>query len=282
MKRSICFKKGWTKLTVTELQQKIDEADMIVVGIGAELRVDKILSYDADEIKEFYQKIGMKKYEEVLAKAENSEEFAYLKELYYSYYIQMNNIPTIYDKVAKLLENKNYFIITSNTDDCIYSSQLDHAKIVAPCGTRRNLQCSKGCSKTLYPSQGLLLAKLQEFEQTGETSKIRCGKCKEELEFNVRTKETASRYVEEGYLTQWGAYTKWLQGTLNKQFLVLELGEGFEQPTLFHWPFERLVYFNQKAQLIRVHKTLSQVGEEIKERSQPIPMSAIEFLETYC
>lgn len=265
-------------MTITNIQKKIDESDMIVVGIGAELRADKIIAYHADEIKQYYEKLGMKKYTDVLNAAEENADFAYLRELYYSYYMQTQKIPTVYDKLAKALEGKNYFIITSNIDDFIYCSSLDETRIVAPCGTRRLFQCSKGCSKSLYPSKELILAKIQEFEQTGDRSKIRCGKCGEELEFNIRMKENPSRYVEEGYLSQWGSYTKWLQGTLNKRFLALELGEGFEQPSLFHWPFERIVYFNQKAQLIRVHKKLSQIGEELKERAQTVPMSAIDFL----
>lgn len=265
-------------MKITEIQKTIEDAEMIVIGIGAELRADKIIPYDSEEIKAYYEKLGMKQYQHILEEAKDKEDFAYLRELYYAYYIQTQKIPTIYDSLAKVLEGKNYFIITSNTDDLIYSSSLDAARIVAPCGTRRLFQCSKGCSKNLYPAKELILAKLEEFELTGDMSRIRCGKCKEELIFNIREKENPANYVEEGYLSQWGNYTKWLQGTLNKRFLALELGEGFEQPSLFHWPFERIVYFNQKAKLVRVHNKLSQIGEELKERAKSVPVSAIEFL----
>ena len=259
------------------LKKEIENADMVVVGIGAELQAKNLIPYQAKEIAQFYQELGMTKYEEICAHA-NEEEFTYIKDLYYFYYIVTQKIPTIYDRLEKILAGKNFFIITSNTDDLIYSSTLDETKIVAPCGTRRYFQCSKGCEKNLYPAKELMFAKLKEFEETGETSKIGCGLCKAPLEFNIRIKDTADHYVEEGYLSQWGKYTKWLQGTLNKRFLVLELGEGFEQPNLFRWPFERLVYLNQKAKLIRVHSKLSQIGEDLKERAVSVPMSAIDFL----
>ena len=261
------------------IREEIQAADKIVVGIGAELSAKRLLPYDAKEIDDFYQSIGMTQYEMVRKASEEQEEMAYLRDLYYFYYIRTHKIPSVYDELAKWLEGKDYFIITSNTDDFIYCSSFDEARIVSPCGTRRLFQCSYSCSHSLYPSKELMLAKLKEYEETKETSQIACGKCKEPLVFNVRTKENASNYMEEGYLSQWSVYTKWLQGTLNKRFVALELGEGFEQPTLFHWPFERLVYFNQKAKLIRVHKKLSQVGEELKERAMAVPMDSMELLQ---
>ena len=265
-------------MNIQDIKKEIDSADMVLVGIGAELSANKIFPYDSKEIINFYEKFGMKQYETVVKESEQKKEMEYLRDLYYFYYIRTHKIATLYDQLAECLSDKNYFIITSNTDDLIYSSKLEEEKIVSPCGTRAYFQCSVGCNRSLYSAEALMLAKIKEYEETGETSQIACGQCKKPLEFNVRTKESAAHYVEEGYLEQWEAYTKWLQRTLNKKVLVLELGEGFEQPSLFHWPFERLVYFNQKAKLVRVHKKLSQVGEELKERGLSIPISSVDFL----
>ena len=78
---------------------------------------------------------------------------------------------------------------------------------------------------------------------------------------------TNGHYDESGYLPQWKAYQTWLGNTLNRELVILELGEGFATPTVMRWPFEKTVYFNKKAELVRVHSKFAQVPPELTERS---------------
>ena len=89
----------------------------------------------------------------------------------------------------------------------------------------------------------------------------------------------AENYLEEGYLDQWAVYKKWLQGTVNKKVCILELGVGMKYPTVIRWPFEKITFFNQKAELFRVHSRLYQMTEEIKERGFGICQSPQVFLK---
>ena len=76
----------------------------------------------------------------------------------------------------------------------------------------------------------------------------------------------------------WETYTKWLQGTLNRNLVILELGVGMELPQLIRFPFEKVAYFNQKSCLYRVHSHLYQMTEEIKERGYSVPMHPVTLL----
>ena len=69
---------------------------------------------------------------------------------------------------------------------------------------------------------------------------------------------------------QWNAYMNWLARTLNRKLVILELGEGFMQPTIIRWPFEKTAAINQKAHLYRVHKTFYQISDEIKEKATAV------------
>ncbi len=40
-----------------------------------------------------------------------------------------------YTRLAELLEGKDFFLVTLNTDDLIYASSLPSDRIVAPCGS---------------------------------------------------------------------------------------------------------------------------------------------------
>ncbi len=92
---------------------------------------------------------------------------------------------------------------------------------------------------------------------------------------NVVTNED---YDESIYLPQWEVYTKWLQHTLHKRLCVLELGCGFQFPSVIRFPFEKVVYFNKKASFVRVHPKLAQLTPEIKERSISVAGYPVEIL----
>lgn len=89
---------------------------------------------------------------------------------------------------------------------------------------------------------------------------------------------TNGNYDESGYLPQWQAYQKWLGNTLNQKFVILELGVGLDYPSVLRFPGEKMTYFNQKATLIRVHKSLSQVPAEIGERCISVAEDPVEVI----
>ena len=76
---------------------------------------------------------------------------------------------------------------------------------------------------------------------------------------------------------QWNAYANWLARTLNRKLVILELGEGFMQPTIVRWPFEKTTAINHKAHMYRVHKTFSQISDEIKEKATAIKGDSVGF-----
>ncbi|MCI8663390.1 MAG: hypothetical protein HFG69_09140 [Hungatella sp.] len=166
-----------------------------------------------------------------------------------------------YEALAGLLEGKDYFVVTTNTDALIYESSLNPGRIVAPCGNETWRQCSKACTKDIW--------------EPGEIPDDICPHCGAPLTGNTRE---AGTYIEEGYLPQWQKYTRWLSMTMNRELLVLELGEGFKVPTVIRWPFEKTVFFNQKSRMYRVHETLSQVTEEIKERAVSVRDNSVQWI----
>ena len=91
---------------------------------------------------------------------------------------------------------------------------------MAPCGNDSWQQCRDACTKDIW--------------EPGEVPDGVCPHCGAPL---IPNTVAAEHYIEEGYLPQWQAYTRWLAGTLNKELLILELGVGFGTPTVIRWPF---------------------------------------------
>ena len=173
-----------------------------------------------------------------------------------------------YNALAKLLEGKNYFVVTLCDDDKIYKSNLREDRIVAPCGTYARLQCEDVCSDDIYS--------VEDFKVNLDAGEeLLCPKCGKKL---VMNRIQNRKYSEEGYLTQWQLYMKWLQGSMNRKLCVLELGVGMKYPSVIRWPFEKVAFINQKAKFIRVHDFLYQLTEDLKEKGISVQMSPIEFL----
>lgn len=168
-----------------------------------------------------------------------------------------------YESLYQWIRDKDYFIVTTNTDGAIWDSSLDRSRITAPCGNVNWRQCSKACTKDIW--------------EAGEVPDDICPHCGAPLTGNTLEAET---YIEEGYLPSWNNYTKWLTTTLNRKLVVLELGEGFKTPTVIRWPFEKTVFFNRKSYFYRVNETFSQISEEIKERAEGISENSVAWIKT--
>ncbi len=78
---------------------------------------------------------------------------------------------------------------------------------------------------------------------------------------------------------QWDLYNKWLSATLNKKLMIIELGEDFNTPQVFRWPFEKVVFINQKACMYRIHDVFYQLPENICDRASSVPVNAYEFIK---
>lgn len=83
----------------------------------------------------------------------------------------------------------------------------------------------------------------------------------------------------EGQEKQWEAYMNWLSCSLTHELTILELGEGFADPMVMRWPFEKILSMHQKAVLIRVHPTLYQIPAEIGERGIGIQEGCTAFIQ---
>lgn len=223
-----------------DLKERIADSDLVLVGIGEEFGI-KNTETDGDE--------------------------AVLKR------------KQCYQQLNKLIADKNYFIVTLCMDGIIHEAGLDDKRIVEPCGTFYKLQCKDKCTTEIYEPNQELHKKIEKMiagkYREEEIDFPVCPKCGKSLAFNNILTEN---YVEEGYLDQWKIYTKWLQGTVNRKVCLLELGVGMRFPTVVRWPFEKIVYYNQKAILFRVHSRLYQIAEEVRDRSVSIKAAPIDFL----
>lgn len=256
-----------------EILAEIKGADMVLVGVGEDfddtLRLQNCPEYVRG--KELLLESGY----HWLLPAWNEYCSAGMEDI----------VSPVLKKLADILGDKNYFVIATATDSRIAAVPWKKERLVMPCGTTVRKQCVKGCGHMIEEvteeDREKLKAAFKElstgrFPADGMAELTKCSRCGAAMVLN---NIFAENYNEQGYSEQWQIYTKWLQGTLNRRLLVLELGVGMRFPSVIRWPFEKVVYFNNKATLIRVNERLYQLTEELSGKGSGVPKNAIAWLE---
>lgn len=256
-----------------EILAEIKCADMVLIGLGEDFD-DVMRLRDCPEYlrgKELLQEAGC----HWLIPAWNEHCSARLEDV----------ISPVLKKLADILKDKNYFVISTATDSRIARAPWKKERLVMPCGTAGRKQCISDCD---HMTEDVTVEERERmtsfFEELsaghvpagGIAELARCRQCGAAMVLN---NIYAVTYNEQSYMEQWQLYTKWLQGTLNRRLLVLELGVGMRFPSVIRWPFEKIAYFNHKAVFIRVNEKLYQMTEELSGKGWAIPKNAIAWLE---
>ncbi len=224
-----------------EILERLKESPVLLIGIGRELQISaKTVGAMPDSV-EYAKRLC-----QIFAKEKTA----------------IQPYQDAYQTIKKLIEQKDYFIVTTNTDSMLEHMGFDKERIVSPCGSVLRMQCEE-LSHGVWDIEEALLA----------DESIACPICQEQGRFNIITNKP---YNEAGYLKQWEIYTRWLQRTINRKMMLLELGEGFETPTVIRWPFEKIAFINQKSTFVRVNRTLPQM--EVRERAYSVKEDSINFL----
>lgn len=184
-----------------------------------------------------------------------------------------------YKNLYELVKDKDYYVVSLCRDDFIYDIFPKEGNVVCPCGSFQRLQCEDACEKDLYVTEEICpdaipLLKEGKWEEAQKLLPS-CPKCGKKLVYN--TIQTV-RYIEEGYLEQWKKYKMWLQSTVNRSLCILELGAGMQFPGVIRFAFDKLAYYNQKADFYRVHTSLYQHTKENASKGVSIASNGVEFL----
>lgn len=253
-----------------ELYERMQDAEMVLIGLGEDFQYDWSALTEDERYQEIEAEIG--------DNVERTWIIPFLQKMILQQ-VREDRWRLAYRNLFKMINGKNYFIVSLCMDDYIYEEEFIENRIVTPCGGFRKMQCDNNCSHILtdiprdsyddvlrYYRKELLIEELREPV---------CNCCGNKLRFNQLG---VTRYAEEGYLKRWNEYTKWLQGTVNRKLCVLELGVGMEYPSVIRFPFEKIVFYNQKAYMYRIHSLLYQIGEALGDRGVSIKKNPIDFL----
>ncbi len=259
-----------------DLQEKLDQAELVLVGIGEEFDAACLLR----------EKDNFKQGREILRGA----NAGWLVPAWAEYCCAMEKIDLrpVLKKLADMLEGKNYFCVSVSVNSAVSDVFGDSARLVTPCGTVKKTQCSGGCGREVMSLTNRESGFLKQiFDMLWETKALpedqgdylnqfgSCEKCGSPLTLNHIYSD---KYDEQGYMEDWKRYTRWLQGTLNHRLLMLELGVSMGFPSVIRKPYEKIASYHQTSFLVRVNEKLWQIPQQLSSKAVGIEKNGIDWL----
>ena len=236
------FSRIWTKLStkscsapLERLQTALRDCDAVVIGAGAGLSTSAGFVYTGERFKKYFsdfaEKYGIKDMYSggFYPFATPEEHWAY-----WSRYIYINRYQDapkpVYDDILKLVQNKDYFVITTNVDHCFQKAGFDKRRLFYTQGDYGLFQCSEPCCQETFENESAIreMVKRQEDMKIPTELLPTCPQCGKPMTMNLRCDDT---FVEdEGWHKAAERYENFLRTRAGGKILFLELGVGYNTP----------------------------------------------------
>lgn len=274
---------------ITELKEKISEADAVVIGAGSGLSTSAGFVYSGERFKQYFSDFEEKydfhdMYSGGFYPYETLEEYW----AYWSRYIYINRYmdapKPVYDRLLELVKDKDYFVITTNVDHCFQKAGFEKKRLFYTQGDYGLFQCSEPCCQETYDNEEavrkMVLAQGCEIAADGslivsQKKKLLgtipselipvCPHCGRPLTMNLRADAT---FVEdEGWHRAAERYENFLRTRKNTKILFLELGVGYNTPGIIKYPFWQMTARNPQAMYACLNYDEAFAPDEIRKQS---------------
>lgn len=273
------FSKIWTKPSTKSCSEQIErlrtalrDCDAVVIGAGAGLSTAAGFTYTGERFEQhfsdFAQKYGIRDmYSGGFYPFPTQEEFW----AYWSRYIYINRYTDapkpVYDALLKLVQDKDYFVITTNVDHCFQKAGFDKKRLFYTQGDYGLFQCSEPCCQETFDNEAVIreMVKRQKDMKIPTELLPVCPHCGKPLTMNLRSDDT---FVEdEGWHRAAERYEDFLRTHAGGKVLFLELGVGYNTPVIIKYPFWQMTAKNPKAVYACINQGQAACPQEIEKQS---------------
>lgn len=273
---------------LSAFQEMIRQADTLLIGAGAGLSTSAGFVYGGERFHRYFADFE-ERYGFHDMYSGGFCPFPTLEErwAYWSRFVFLNRYcdppKPVYPALLKLVQDKDYFVLTTNVDHCFQKAGFDRRRLFYTQGDYGLWQCSKPCHDKTYDNedQVLQMVEAQGFQITDQGLKLpagvrprmsvptelvpHCPKCGAPMSMNLRADNT---FVQDnGWYAAAGRYDDFVRRHEDTPVLYLELGVGLNTPGIIKYNFWQQVYQNQKAQYVCVNKGQSYAPQELAGRS---------------
>lgn len=176
-----------------------------------------------------------------------------------------------YQDLLRMVEDKDYFVLTSNIDRQFHKAGFEEERIFEPQCSASDLQCQTPCCRDIWDGESVwrkIAANMdRETYACREEDIPRCDRCHAPAVQNMRGIKS---FIPDKVMWNRIEFEQYIKEASDLRTVFLELGAGFNSPGVIRHPFQRLAYRYPKAALIRMNQEFPKVPEKIKDRSVEI------------
>ncbi len=196
-----------------------------------------------------------------------SEEFwgYFCRHIYFNRYNQQLN--DVFKNLLKLVLDKNYFVITTNVDHIFQKSGFSKERLFYTQGDYGLFQCSKPCHNKTYDNEDIVIEMLNKTKDLKIPTELipTCPECGALMTTNLR--KDSSFVEDEGWHNAYLRYERFIQENSRKKVLYLELGVGYNTPSIIKYPFWQFTNSNNNALYASINMQQGGVPAEISEKA---------------
>ena len=276
--RDYIFQKTPYEEQIMQVADMIQKADYVLMGAGAGLSTAAGAVYGGtwfeENFKEFKEKYGNGPYMQDMYSAgfhpyPDEESFwGYWSKQAILGGIDLDVTP-LYKDILKLLKDKRTFCLSTNADGQFQKAGYKEEQIFCTQGDYFHIQCQKACHQRTYNAVKLF----KQMDQARKNCQIptymvpKCPICGGPMTMNLRCDQYFVQ--DEAWYQAEKRFGDFLNEALKSQknLLLLELGVGFNTPTIIRFPFEKLVKENKQVNLIRLNLNEAVIPESIEQQA---------------
>ena len=257
---------------IERLKTALQECDAVVIGAGAGLSTSAGFEYTGERFEKYFSdfagKYGIRDmYSGGFYPFPAKEEFW----AYWSRYIFINRYTDapkpVYENLLKLVQGKEYFVITTNVDHCFQKAGFDKKRLFYTQGDYGLFQCSEPCCDETFDNEAAIREMMDRQRDMRIPSELipACPHCGRPMTLNLRSDDS---FVEdEGWHRAAERYENFLRTRAGQRILFLELGVGYNTPVIIKYPFWRMTAKNPAAVYACINKGQAVCPNEIENRS---------------
>ena len=258
--------------SMERLKAALQDCDAVVIGAGSGLSTAAGFTYNGERFEKYFSdfaaKYGIKDmYSGGFYPFPTQEEFW----AYWSRYIYSNRYTDapkpVYENLLQLVQDKDYFVITTNVDHCFQKAGFDKIRLFYTQGDYGLFQCSEPCCQETFDNEAVIRQMIEQQENMKIPTELlpTCPHCGKPMTMNLRCDDT---FVEdEGWHKAAERYENFLRTRAGGKILFLELGVGYNTPVIIKYPFWQMTAKNPNAIYACINQGQAVCPQEIEKQS---------------